>query len=475
MPKIEFGADGIRGIVGEWPLVPPVAVRIGQALGQYVCGRSEHPFVVIGRDTRPSGIELLHNLSAGLRGQGIDVIDLGVMTTPGVAFLTRRLQADLGVIVTASHNPLECNGIKLVAQNGLRLQREEEIELESLINEFVARAAEYATTLGQQIDGRHLIELYIQDHVERCPAESLEGLKVLLDCADGAASRVAPETFSRLGAKIIVINDAIDRKSINYRCGSEYTRDHPHHIAEIARQHGAAYGFAFDGDGDRLVVVDSDGQVFDGNDFLFILAVYFRSRGLLRGDALVTTHIANRGLEEALSRVGIQTIYTSNGDKNVEAAMWGGDYLLGGEPGGNIIINDGHHTAADAVYAALVLGGVLVCNGDVDFRELAASLQKRPQATVSLELPTTLTLEQRAALQEQIEHRRVELGEDSRILVWDSSTEPGVFRVMVEGGRESTPEEVSRVTDVICQLLQQAANLQDRDATALGTVARQKP
>ena len=475
MPRIEFGADGIRGIAGEWPFVSPIAVRIGQALGQFACGRSENPSVVIGRDTRPSGTSLLHCLTAGLTGQGVNVTDLGVMTTPGVAFLTRRLQADLGVIVSASHSPLECNGIKLVAQNGLRLQREEEIEVESLINESVARAVEYTTTLGQQTDGQHLIELYIQDHIRRCPAESLESLKVVLDCADGAASRVAPEVFGRLGAKVIVLNDGVDRKSINYRCGSEYTMHHPQDLAEVVRQHGAAYGFAFDGDGDRLVVVDSDGRVFDGHDLLFVLGMYFHSQGLLRGDAMVTTHLANRGLEEALCLAGIQTIYTSNGDKNLEAAMWGGDYLLGGEPGGNIILNDGHHTAADAVYIALVLGGVLVRNQDVDLREMAAPLQKRPQVAVSLKLPTTLTLEQRAALQEQIRHRQAELGEDSRILVWDSSTEPGVFRVMVEGGRESVPEEVSKTADTICQLVQQAASPKDRGATALATVARQKP
>jgi phosphoglucosamine mutase len=230
-----------------------------------------------------------------------------------------------------------------------------------LINEFAVRAVEYAATIpGQQTDGQHLIELYIYDHVRRCPAQSLEGLKVVLDCANGAASRVAPEAFKRLGAEVVVINDAIDGRSIGHQCGSEYTRESPQDLVKVVRHHRAEYGFAFDGDGDRLVVVDSEERLFDGNDLLFVLAMYFRSQGLLRGDAVVTNDVANRGLEEALSRAGARVIYTSKGNKNLEAAMWGGDYLLGGEPGGNIVINDGHHTAADAVYTALVLGGVLV-------------------------------------------------------------------------------------------------------------------
>jgi len=458
MAGVKFGANGIRGITGQWPFVPASAVRIGQALGQFVCGRSEHPSVVIGRDTRPSGADLLPCLVAGLTGQGVNVTNLGVMTTPGVAFLARRLRADLGVIISASHSPLGYNGIKLVGPNGLRFQREEEIEIESLINEFAATAVEYAATLGQQTDGQHLIELYIQDHVKRCPAKSLEGFKVILDCADGAASRVAPEAFRQLGAEVVVVNDAIEGKSINYRCGSEYTRENPQDLLEVVRRHEATYGFAFDGDGDRLLVVDADGGVFDGNDLLFVLAMYFRSQGLLRGDAVVTTHLANRGLEEALNRAGIRTIYTSKGDKNLEAAMWGGDYLLGGETGGNIIINDGHHTAADAVYAALVLGGVLVQNRGAGLREMAAPLQKRPQVTISFKVPTTITLEQRRTLQAQIRDIQTELGEDSRILFWESSTEPEVFRVMVEGGHQSMPEEVSKAADAVCQLIQQAAN-----------------
>lgn len=457
--RVEFGADGIRGTMGEWPFSRDGMLRIGQALGQFVHTRSEHPFVVIGRDTRPSGASLVRNLSACLTDQGVDVIGLGVMTTPGVAFITRRLQADLGVIVSASHNPLEYNGIKLVKQNGLRLQREEEIELESLINKPAAGNIKRMAASGQQTDGRHLIELYIQDHVERCPAKSLKGFTVVLDCANGAASRIAPEVFRRLGAQVIVINDDVEGEGINDKCGSEHAREYPEDLASTMHQHEATYGFAFDGDGDRLVVVDSNGKIFDGIDFLFVLARYFHRKNLLRGNVVVTIHQANRGLEEALQADNIRVIPTNNGDRNLEAAMWGGgDYLLGGEPGGNIIMNDGHHTAADAVYAAIVLGGVLLLNQRVGLSEMVAPLQKRPQISLSLELPSTITLEQRAMLQDQINRMKTELGEDSRILTWESTTEPGIIKVMIEGNRENTQGEVSKVADAICQAIQQTAS-----------------
>jgi phosphoglucosamine mutase len=274
-----------------------------------------------------------------------------------------------------------------------------------------------------------------------------------LDCADGAASQVAPEVFRQLGAEVVAINCAVERKSINHRCGSEYTREHPQDFVGVVRQYGAAYGFSFDGDGDRLTVVDANGQVYDGSDLLFVLAMYYYSQELLRGNMVITTHLANRGLGEALGRVAVQLMYTSSGDKNLEAAMWGGDYMLGGEIGGNIIINDGYHTAADAVYAAVVLGGVLVRSRGVGLRDLAAPLQKHPQMIVSFRLPGQLTPDQMTLLHERIEGECASLGDDRRILFWKSSTESGVFRVMVEGGRACTLEEVLQAANGIRELV----------------------
>ena len=456
MPRVKFGADGIRGTAGEWPWIPSIVVRIGQALGQSACRRSGRPLVAIGRDTRPSGESLSHCLVAGLTGQGANVIDLGVITTPGVAFLTQNLCADLGVMVSASHNPLEYNGIKLVGPNGLRLRDKEESEIENLINKFVSSTgAEYATKLGQQTYNRHLAGLYIQDHVKQCLARSPEGLKVVLDCANGAASRIAPEVFSQLGAEVVAVNAS--GGDINYYCGSEHVREHPQDLVKVMQRHRVGYGFAFDGDGDRLVIVNSKGKVFDGNDLLFILAKEL----LKEGDTVVTIHSANRGLEEALSLSGIRTVYTDNGDKNIEREMWGSGYLLGGEPGGNIIINDGHHTAADAIYTALVIGGMLARDQHANLEKMVAPLQKRPQVTVSSRVPSPFTPKQRAILNNQIRRLERDLGEDSRIMLHDSGTEPGVVRVMVEGGCAGVLEKVSKTADAICQIVQQVASSKD--------------
>jgi phosphoglucosamine mutase len=436
-------------------------VQIGQALGQYTLERSRHPVVVVGRDTRPSGRELLPCLVAGLLSQGVDVINLEIITTPGVAFLARRQHADLGIVITASHNPLDYNGIKLVGPNGLRLQREEELEIEDLIEEFSARAHDHARVPGKQTDGRNLKDIYIADHVQRCPTHSLRRLRVILDCADGAVSPIAPEVFRRLDANYCVVNSALDTKNIMYHCGSEHVRQDPRDLLRIMEEMEADYGFAFDGDGDRLVVVDRDARVYDGNDLLYALARHVYAEPQWEGDAVVTIYHANRGLEEALAELSVRTEYTRNGDKFLEAAMWAGGYMLGGEPGGNIIINDGHHTAADAIYAAVLLGGILAQNPDTTLYEIALPFKRRPQVTTSLELEGNLTLSQRRDLEARIREWEHALGGEGRILFWPSSTQPGVFRLLVEGGRESRLQSVLAVHEKICQFVENAVVVRD--------------
>lgn len=438
-------------------------VNIGQALGLFVSERSRNPSVVIGRDTRPSGEKFLHCLTAGLTSQGVHVVELGLMTTPGVAFFTKQQEADLGVIVSASHNPLEYNGIKLVRKSGLRLQREDEMVIESLIDQFVMVPQPYAPTIGQETDGRHLPEIYIQDHIGHCPVRSLKGFSVILDCAKGATSIVAAETFRRMGADVVAINESTEGDSINFWCGSEYVREHPEKLLQAMQEHGAQYGFAFDGDGDRLVVVDADGHVFDGHDLLYVLANYYHSRNQLRHHTIVATHQANRGLADALQQLGLQTIYTGNGDKNVESAMWGGDYLLGGEPGGNIIINDDHHTAADAIYTALVLAGVLVQKGGTSLAELAAPLKKRPQVTQSLKDIAPLSQEQSTVVRDEVKRREAELGPGSRILTWWASTEPGTLRVMVEGTADHATSDTVVAASTLCQFIKELVGKEPRD------------
>jgi phosphoglucosamine mutase len=460
--RIEFGADGIRGYAGEWPVLSPVMFRIGQAIGEFLNRRTTHASVVLGRDTRPSGGNLLANLAGGLMDQGVDVINLQVMTTPGVAFLTRRLGTDLGIVISASHNPLEMNGIKIVRSNGLRLVREEELEIEVLIQQAVEHSLEANSMTGSETSGEHLIDLYVQAHVEefyqQFKSDSLNGLAVVLDCSNGAASGIAPQVFSGLGARFQVINDTVSGKSINYRCGSEFARENPACVAEIIQEASAQYCFAFDGDGDRLIVIDRMGNVFDGNNLLYTLSGYYHARKELRNNTVVTINHTNRGLEEALEKLSIRTMYTNNGDRHLEAALWGKNYLLGGEPGGNIIFNDGNHTAADAIYTALLLGGILQHYDGIALYELNNDLEEslldHPQLTRSVDIHTILDSSRQAALQEEWRRREQELGEGFRIHIWHSTTETGKYRVLVEGSGRDSRAQVEATGEDLCRFVQ---------------------
>ncbi len=474
MDKVEFGTDGIRQIAGRWPLNRAMMHKIGQALGQFVRAREvqERAFVVIGRDTRASGPTLTRWLLAGLAQEGVHVVNLGIMTTPGVAYLTRRLEAELGIVISASHNPPEFNGLKLVGPSGLRLQREEEIEIESLINADLLPPPNHIPVQRSEAD--HLVELYIQDHIQRCPAGSLGGMKLVLDGANGAAARVAPEVFRRLGAEVYSVNMGEAGGKINQHAGSEHARKHPEDLVQVLRTYGASYGLAFDGDGDRLVVVDAEKHVFDGDDLLFVLSTYFHSMGVLRENAIVITEFSNRGLSESLGRLGIRTVLVGKGDKALEAQIWRGDYLLGGESGGNLIINDGYHTAADAVYSAIVLMGILHTRR-ASLAELAGPFAKRPQVTASISLQAMPEMQVTRIWEQEKACGLGRLGEQARILTWMSTTEPGIFRIMVEGGQNSTVEQVVRETLALCQTALRAAGNGNSEISMSGAYDLARP
>jgi len=450
MSRVEFGADGIRYIAGRSPLDRDGGARIGRAIGRYLVRRGSQPTAIIGRDTRSSGCWLTEVITEGLLAEGVNVVDAGVTTTPSIAYLARDQTADMGIAVSASHNPAEYNGVKLIGPSGLRLQREDEIEIEGLISDSARQPTPSERTRGERANGAHLRELYIQHHVQHAPASSLAGLGVVLDCANGAACHIAPETFRRPGADVTVINAAPDGHNINRLSGSEHVRHHPADLVQAVRAQGASYGFAFDGDGDRLVVVDAAGEVYNGDDLLFAFALYYRARGLLRHDTVVTTQMVNRGLDCALGRFGIRMVRAGKGDKAVEAAMWSGGFTLGGEQVGNIIINDGHHTAADAVYAALVLASDLQ-GQRTSLSGVVRSLDKWPQILASLCVEPSLRTESVLAIEEAARRLLVELGTNWRILTWRSTTEPGTIRVMVEAGPTQAFEEVEQVAASICQ------------------------
>jgi phosphoglucosamine mutase len=459
--RVEFGADGIRGIAGHFPIDRATVPAIGKAFAIFARHFDPHPTVVVGRDTRPSGPWIKDSLIGGLLAQGAHVMDLGVMTTPCVAYLLRRAQADMGLVVSASHSPHEYNGIKVLGPGGLRLQREQEMELEVLCEECLVAEPRTAPRNGEYTEGRLLINFYVREHVRfdwsslgLAAAPSLAGFRVVLDCADGAASVVAPRVFAELGAAVRAVHDSPDGSTINYASGSEHARRDPALLAALANEHGAGYAFAFDGDGDRLVVVDRAGRVYDGNDLLYALARVFAARGLLRSRTVVTSPLANGGLASALAALGIKTLYVSKGDRNVEQAMWSGGHFLGGEEGGNIIINDGRHTAADALYTALALALVLQADG-VSLRALTEGLVKHRRVTHSFKLPWSDALFQR--LKPLLWQAQVELGEGSRALLWPASTEPGLMRLLIEGGPDTSLERVEQAALLVGGSLEFAA------------------
>jgi phosphoglucosamine mutase len=448
--NIRFGADGIRGLVGECPFTLPSAMRVGQALGQYLSARSGRASVVIGYDPRPSGPGLVSSLASGLMDQGADVVDLGVMTTPGVAFLTRWIEADLGVSVSASHSSYEYNGFKLVNRRGLRLPREDEVEIEELIRACLTQGAAPAATLGQETPMPDLIDLYIEDHVRRFQDTQFDGLRLILDCAEGAAARVAPHVFQRLGAQVTAIHAAGEGININHLCGSEHVHDSD--LKCCVQNCNADYGFAFDGDGDRLVVVDAAGRTYDGYDLLYALARHFHEQGRLHKNTIVTDFRANLGLEDSLLCHGIKTVYTENGDRNLEAEMWSEGYFLGGESGGNVIVNDNYHTAADAVYAALVLSQALVESRPATLSDLVKGFKRHPQAKLTLDLQGhELSKDEDAQIEQWRQRKLAELAPGSRILIWKSSTEAGRVRVLVEGTLENRPEQVVEIVEWLAE------------------------
>ncbi len=454
MFRVSFSADGIRGIAGRWPFDEQGPAIIGRALGQYLGAFSPEPSAVLGRDTRASGRRIAHGLTAGLRETGVHVTDLGVMTTPGIAYLARKTQANLGISVSASHSPPQYNGIKLVDRYGLRLQREDEMGIEALVERAAEAEANSLRMSGQWTDGSHLRELYIQKHAPHNRATCLAGFRVVLDCAHGAASAIAPEVFSRLGAGVIAVNASPNGDNINLQAGSEHVRRHPEDLIRSVRACGASYGFAFDGDGDRLVVVDAQGYLYTGDDLLFALAAHFHALGQLRHDTVVTTDTMNRGLDAALSELGIRVIRAGKGDKAVEAAMWSGGYTLGGEQVGNIIINDGRHTAADAIYTALVLADILH-NRQVSLGPTVARYRKWPQVLVTLRFAPEDLLEVAHTLKKYIESQsktcEANLGKDCRILAWCSSTEPGLFNIMIEGTPLVSLEATKSEATYLCE------------------------
>ncbi|TVP82511.1 MAG: phosphoglucosamine mutase [Alkalicoccus sp.] len=447
-----FGTDGVRGIANK-ELTPELAFKLGR-FGGYVLTKStekDKPKILIGRDTRISGTMLESALVAGLLSMGAEVMRLGVITTPGVAYLTRALSADAGVMISASHNPVEDNGIKFFGADGYKLLDKQEEEIEELLKTEDDMEDDLPRPTGGQIgtvndyfEGGQKYLRYLKQTVEN----DFSGLHIALDCAHGAASPLANHLFADLEAdNISCIGSSPDGVNINENVGST----HPEALVELVKDKGADIGLAFDGDADRLIAVDEKGGIVDGDQIMYICAKYMKEKGNLNYKTLVTTVMSNLGLYKALEREGIDTKQTGVGDRYVMEEMRKGNYNLGGEQSGHIIFLD-YNTTGDGLLSALQLVQIVKESGR-KLSELAGEVPKYPQKLVNVRVQDKEQLHTSEAISREIQAVEDEMQGEGRILVRPSGTEP-LVRVMAEAPtREICDRYVGKVVDIVKQEL----------------------
>lgn len=434
-----FGTDGVRGIANVHPMTAEMALEIGRAAA-YVC--KKHPKqrhkIVIGKDTRVSGYMLESALTAGICSMGVDVLQVGPLSTPGIAFLTRSMRADAGMVISASHNPYQDNGIKIFSRSGFKLPDAEEDEIEDLITS--GRIKDIRPT-AEEIGRAERIEDASGRYIVFCKNtfpedQTLEGMKIVLDCANGATYRLAPAVFSELGADVSAIHCEPDGININDRCGSQHTGD----LSARVRELGADVGLAFDGDGDRLIAVDERGIQISGDQVMAICARMYKDLGLLRNNLVVATVMSNFGFFAALKRLGIREGVSKVGDRYVLEMMQEKGGVLGGEESGHIIFLN-HHTTGDGIISALQLLWAMKWSGR-PLSELAEVMTLSPQKIINVDVADKPPLETLPGLQEKIREAEAELGDQGRVLIRYSGTQ-SMCRVMVEG---PTEEMTGRLT-----------------------------
>ena len=440
-----FGTDGVRGEANV-ELTPELAFKLGR-FGGYVLSQHEEetPLVFVGRDTRISGEMLEHALIAGLLSVGIRVYKLGVIATPGVAYLVRTEKASAGVMISASHNPALDNGIKFFGGDGFKLDDDRELEIEALLDaaeDTLPRpSAQGLGTVMEYPEGlRKYQEFLVSTGVQ------LEGMHVVLDTANGAASTSARQIFADLGAQLTVIGENPDGLNINAGVGST----HPEHLQEKVKEVGAAIGLVFDGDSDRLIAVDENGEIVDGDKIMYIIGSYLASKGLLEKNTIVTTVMSNLGFHKALDAKGIQKEITAVGDRYVVEEMRKSGYNLGGEQSGHVVIMD-YNTTGDGQLTGVQLTKIMQETGK-KLSELAAEVTIYPQKLVNIRVENSMKDKamEVPAIREIIEKMEAEMAGNGRILVRPSGTEP-LLRVMAEA---PTHEEVDYYVDTIAAVVQ---------------------
>jgi phosphoglucosamine mutase len=425
-----FGTDGIRGIAGDPPLDPPTIYAVGLAVGHTLRKTASEPRVIIGRDTRESSPWIAALLAAGLRSAGASVQSAGVITTPGVAFLTHTHGFHAGVVISASHNPWRDNGIKLFGADGFKLPDDEELAIEDEIFHHAAKGASPdPASLPPLEDNPALQADYVRFLLDCVPGLSLDGLRIVADCAHGAAAAVAPDVFRQLGGDVTLLNIAPDGRNINDNCGAL----HPQWVAREVTTRGANLGVTFDGDADRCMLAGPHGNVINGDAILLIAARDLKTRGMLTGDIVVATTMSNMGLEAALKRSGIRMLRAPVGDRYVLERMQKEDAALGGEQSGHILFPH-LATTGDGLLTALVVLDLVARSGK-SIDDLVADLKVFPQIIVNVKVREKRPLENIPAVADKIRAAEAELRDSGRVVIRYSGTE-ALARVMIEAESE---------------------------------------
>lgn len=445
-----FGTDGIRGIANVDPMSGEMAMQLGRATAYIFKNREGRHRIVIGKDTRLSGYMLETALASGICSMGVDVLLVGPLPTPGIAFITTSMRADAGVVISASHNPFYDNGIKIFSRDGFKLPDALETQIEELIfSDSIDSLRPTAEEVGKACRIEDAVGRYVVFLKNTFPNDlTLDGLKIVLDCANGAAYKVAPAVLEELGTEVIPIGVEPDGENINLDCGSLY----PQRVSELVVQKQAHLGMALDGDGDRVVFVDQNGNIVDGDHIMAICAIDMADKGRLKSKTAVTTVMSNMGLDLSLGKRGIRVVRTAVGDRYVVEEMVRGGYNLGGEQSGHTIFLD-YNTTGDGILTALQVLSIMVSR-ERQLDDLAKSMVPLPQVQFNTKIDREIDVLSMPKISRKIKAIQRELGKSGRILARYSGTEP-VLRIMLEGEDEDKISRMGReLTDTIGQVME---------------------
>jgi len=445
-----FGTDGVRGIANK-DLTPELAFKLGRVGGYVLTKDKENPRIMIGRDTRISGTMLESALISGLLSIGAEVMRLGVISTPGVAYLTKSLSAHGGIMISASHNPVEDNGIKFFSVDGFKLSDEQELEIETVMemeeDQLPRPIGTEVGVVNDYLEGGQKYLAFLKDTIDN----EFPGMQIAIDCAHGSTSGLATHLFADLDAEIYSIGSSPNGININDGVGST----NPEALQAFVREKGVDVGLAFDGDGDRLIATDEKGNIVDGDQIMFICAKHMNEKGILRKNTVVSTVMSNIGLYKALEENGVHSEKTAVGDRHVMEEMRKGDYNLGGEQSGHIIFLD-YNTTGDGMLTAVQLLNVMK-ETNKPLSELAAEMKVYPQVLKNIKVLNKQEVKENPTITNEIEKANNELGNEGRIFVRPSGTEP-LVRVMVEA---PTKERCETYADRIVHVIKEALEITD--------------